>query len=164
MVFLITGNGKGKTTSAMGMVVRALGHGFKCAVIQFIKSRAENTGEFRLLHKNNVFWKTFGDGFTWEKDSLENTSEKCKSGWELFKSIANDFDLIVLDEFTYVFNMKMIEQHEVIDFLKSVKNHIVITGRDADKRLIEISDTVSEIVEIRHHYKKYKTSIKGIEF
>lgn len=169
MLFVITGDGKGKTTSALGMVVRAIGHGKKCAFLQFIKSNPESCGEYSALTEKGVDWRNFGCGFTWQQDSLEVTSELCRKGWEDFKILFNsgNYYLIVLDEFTYALEEKFIREDEVLSFLKgnSSKTHVVITGRRASENLKKEADTVSEISEIKHHFNQNggKSEI-GIEY
>ncbi len=169
MLFVITGNGKGKTTSAVGMVARAIGHGEKCAVLQFIKSKPQNCGEFRTLTENGVFWKNYGCGFTWQQDSLKETENLCRQGWGDFKEMyaSGDFFLIVLDEFTYVLEEHLIEINEVLTFLigNNSKTHVVITGRRACNELVEFADTVSEVNEIKHHYNSNgHRCIIGVEY
>lgn len=160
MLVVITGNGKGKTTSALGMTVRALGHDNKCAVLQFIKSEPQNCGEYIFLSKNGVEWKNFGCGFTWQQSSLEETDVLCRKGWKEFKNMVKTgkYYLIVLDEFTYAIEEKAVDKEEMLSFLKgnniigSEKTHVVVTGRNACKEIIEIADTVSEIKEVKHHF------------
>lgn len=167
MLFIITGNGKGKTTSAMGMITRALGHGLRCAVIQFIKSKPETSGEYQTMVKLGVLWENYGAGFIWEQKNLQQTEQLCLQGWERAKVLCSsgDYDLVVLDEFTYAVNLNFPSVVSVSDFFKSSKKcNIVITGRDAPQELIDIADNVSEIREIKHHYYKDHSSICGIEF
>ncbi|MBQ4280966.1 MAG: cob(I)yrinic acid a,c-diamide adenosyltransferase, partial [Spirochaetales bacterium] len=115
MLFVITGNGKGKTTSSLGMVSRALGQGLRCAVIQFLKSNPRALGEYRTFTKLGVPWESWGQGFLWDQKTLEPTAELCRQGWESFKTKASggDFDLIVLDEFTYVLSFGLLDKKEV---------------------------------------------------
>ncbi len=164
MIFVITGNGKGKTTSSVGMVVRALGNNLKCAVFQFIKQNPLNTGEFRILSSLGVDWKNYGMGFVRNEDDIKAVSALCIKGWHDFLSVADRYDFVVLDEFTYVLNMGILKTEEVVSALNNLKAHIVITGRDADRLLMDAADTVSEVVEIKHHFGKVKKSIKGIEY
>lgn len=170
MLFVITGDGKGKTTGALGMVVRAIGHNGKCAVLQFIKSDPQNCGEYRTLKNNGVEWKNYGCGFTWEQDSLNKTAELCRQGWNDFKRMycSGEFFLIVLDEFTYVLEENLIDRAEVLSFLKKNKSdttHLVITGRRASSDITEIADTVSEIKEIKHHFNSAgQKSVIGLEY
>lgn len=170
MLFVITGDGKGKTTCSLGMVNRALGNNMRCCIFQFIKNTASDTGEYKFLSKD-VLWKNFGCGFTWLQNDLSETEKVCREGWEEFKkeSVSNKWDFIVLDEFTYVMENKFIPTEEVVSFLNENHDkegfpHVVITGRRASQKLLDICDTASEIKEIKHHFSKTKKAIKGIEF
>ena len=172
MLFVITGNGKGKTTSALGMVCRARGQGLRCAVIQFLKSNPKALGEYRTFSGLGIDWESWGQGFLWDQKDLAPTAELCRKGWESFRTKASggNFDLIVLDEFTYVLSFGLLDKTEVLDFLFTNKGkegfpHVVITGRNAAAGLIEIADTVSEINEIKHHFRSNGgKTVKGIEF
>ena len=172
MLFVITGNGKGKTTSALGMVCRAQGQGLRCAVIQFLKSNPKALGEYRTFSGLGVDWESWGQGFLWDQKDLAPTAELCRKGWDSFRTKASscNFDLIVLDEFTYVLSFGLLDKNEVLDFLKAKVReegfpHVVITGRNAVPELIEIADTVSEINEIKHHFRSNGgKTVKGIEF
>ena len=172
MVFVITGDGKGKTTSSMGMLIRALGNGLKCSVFQFIKKDCANTGEYHVFNNLGVDWKSFGEGFTWAQESLEPTRVKCLEGWNEFteKTQSKIYQMMILDEFTYVLENAFLDKNTVLDFLK--KNykgkddvHVVITGRRACKELVDLADTVSEIQEVKHHFNTNgNKAVKGIEF
>lgn len=172
MLFVITGNGKGKTTSALGMVCRARGQGLRCAVIQFLKSNPKALGEYRTFSGLGIDWESWGQGFLWDQKDLAPTAELCRKGWESFRTKASggNFDLIVLDEFTYVLSFGLLDKTEVLDFLSANKGkegfpHVVITGRNVAAGLIEIADTVSEINEIKHHFRSNGgKTVKGIEF
>ena len=172
MLFVITGNGKGKTTGALGMVSRALGQGLRCAVIQFLKSNPAALGEYRTFTGLGVDWESWGRGFLWDQKDLEPTVEVCREGWESFvtKACGGDYGLIVLDEFTYVLSFGLLDKTEVLDFLASHIHtegfpHVVVTGRNAPAELVEMADTVSEIAEIRHHFRSNGgKTVRGIEF
>lgn len=172
IIMSITGNGKGKTTSALGCCVRALGHDKKVAIIQFIKHDVESYGEFKCLTKLGCTWKSFGEGFTWKQETLDATREKCLEGWDFFIHCleSGEFDLIVLDELTYTFNYNLLDEKKVLSYLKKKKIEsncpmIIITGRGASDALIEVSDTVSRIENVKHHYKSLGQSAKEmIEF
>ncbi len=160
IIMSITGNGKGKTTAALGCCVRALGHDKKVAVIQFIKHDVENYGEYKCLSKLGCTWRSFGEGFTWKQETLGPTKEKCNNGWSFFKECIEkgEYDLIVLDELTYTFQYDLLDEDEVLTYLKEKKKDpnfpmIVITGRGASDELIDASDTVSRIENVKHHYR-----------
>ena len=172
MLFVITGNGKGKTTSSLGMVVRAMGQGIKCSVLQFLKANPKALGEYRTLNSLGVEWESWGQGFLWDQKDLGPTKELCARGWESFRTKAESgqYGLIVLDEFTYVLTYGLLDSEMVISYLSSHVNtkgfpHVVITGRGAEKELSELADTVSEVNEIKHHFRKNGgKTIRGIEF
>ena len=172
MLFVFTGNGKGKTSSSLGMVVRAVGQGIKCSVLQFLKANPENLGEYRTFKKLGVEWENFGQGFLWDQKDLGPTTDLCKKGWESFKKKAESksYGLIVLDEFTYVLTHGLLDSDEVISYLSSHIGkedfpHVVITGRDAPSALVDIADTVSRIDEVKHHFRTNGgKTIRGIEF
>lgn len=159
-IMVYTGDGKGKTTASMGQLMRALGHGAKCAVAQFIKGDpiTLDSGEYRIAIKLGVVWKNFGSGFTWVGDNERTNADLAVKGWEQVKRwiSASSFDFIVLDEFTYVLSLGYLDTEAVCLWLadhKSEKDfpHLVITGRDAPPGLISIADMVSEVQMVKHH-------------
>ena len=172
MLFVITGNGKGKTTSSLGMVVRAMGQGIHCSVLQFLKANPKALGEYRTLSSMGVEWESWGNGFLWDQKDLGPTSKLCAEGWESFvqKAESGQYGLIVLDEFTYVLAYGLLDKAMVISYLsthigKEGFPHVVITGRGAPQGLVDIADTVSEVNEIKHHYRENGgKTVKGIEF
>ncbi|MGX8682130.1 MAG: cob(I)yrinic acid a,c-diamide adenosyltransferase, partial [Spirochaetales bacterium] len=171
-LFVLTGNGKGKTTGSLGMVVRAAGQGIKCSVLQFIKAAPEELGEYRTFRKLGIEWENYGCGFLWNQKDFGPTEELCKKGWESFrqKAESKDYGLIVLDEFTYVLSRGLLDCDMVVSYLSSHITeegfpHVVITGRDAPSSLVEIADTVSRIDEVKHHFRANGgKTIRGIEF
>ena len=168
MLFVITGNGKGKTTGALGMTVRALGQNLRCAVLQFIKTNPHACGEYATFNRLGVAWENYGCGFTWQQESMGPTKEECEKGWASFmeKVSGGNYDFILLDEFTYVLEYKLLDENMVLDVLRRYKDrvHVVITGRNASDRLVELADTVSVLEEVKHHYMKGISAVKGIEF
>jgi len=159
LIIVYTGNGKGKTTAAMGQVMRVLGHKGKCAVIQFIKPDSLETGEKLAALAMGVLWKNFGEGFTWNSSDISVTANACRSGWEQAKRWMSSglFDLVVLDEFTYAMNEDYVAQNDVLDWLSDHKSqqgfpHLIITGRGASSKLLQIADLVTEMVEIKHPF------------
>ena len=160
LILLYTGNGKGKTSAAMGQMFRALGHNARCAVAQFIKQDPEKLGcgEYRIAQSLGVAWAQFGAGFTWEGENDRINAELAKEGWLQVKQWIMDgvFDLIVLDEFTYTLNLGYLDCEEICTWLSEHKSkkgfpHLVITGRNAPQSLIMLSDMVSDLQEIKHH-------------
>lgn len=172
-LFLIhTGNGKGKSTAAFGLLARALGHGLKAVVVQFIKSRSD-TGEeafFRALPNvaNHLSWHVMGDGFTWETQNAEQDKKTAQAAWALVKQALQDpeINLIILDEFTYTLKYQWLEIEEVVAAIQNrpTMQHLVVTGRGAPAGLIEIADTVSEIALVKHAFHNGVQAMPGIEF
>ncbi|MBW2466803.1 MAG: cob(I)yrinic acid a,c-diamide adenosyltransferase [Deltaproteobacteria bacterium] len=170
LILLYTGNGKGKTTAALGQVLRAAGHGFKTAIIQFIKN-LENTGEIKAakqIFADHLEIYPMGTGFTWDAKDREKLRRAAEKGWELAreKISSGRYSMVILDELTYALNYGLLDQDAVIDFLKQKPKtlHIIITGRDAGDKLIDLADLVTEMKEIKHPYQNGVKARKGIEF
>lgn len=165
---LNTGNGKGKSTAAFGLALRALGHGIKTVIIQFIKS-GTTTGELKALAEFSPLAEVhvMGSGFTWQSDR-EDVIRMAKEGWRLAKGKLADpsVGLLILDEITYPLNYGILSEDEVIAEFKKrpVGMHLVLTGRQASDSLIAMADLVTEMREIKHPYSKGITAQKGIEF
>ncbi len=157
IMLVITGNGKGKSTSAFGMIARALGHGMKVGVCQFIKSRTDTGEEAFFSQQENVDWHVLGDGFTWDTQDREQDIATSKAGWAIAEAmLANeDYDLVILDELTYLLSYDYLDKAPVLEALKNrpAMQHVVVTGRSALVELKEIADTVSVIQEEKHAYK-----------
>lgn len=169
LIIINTGNGKGKTTAAFGQALRAAGQGMKICIIQFIKGQAQ-TGEalaFASAFPGQIELHLAGTGFTWQQE-IETVKEAALAGWRLAKEkILNDaYDLIILDELTYLINFGLISEDEVIDLCRKrpKRLHLVITGRDASPGLIEYADLVTEMRAIKHPFQKGIKAQKGIEF
>jgi len=168
VVLVLTGNGKGKSSSAFGMVGRALGHGQKVGICQFIKNR-KDTGEEAFFGKDpNADWHVLGDGFTWDTQNREQDVATSKKGWSVAKDMLqnNEYDLVILDELTYLLNYDYLDVETVLDDIKArpKMQHVVITGRAASDELLEIADTVSEIADVKHAYRQGIQAQKGIDF
>jgi cob(I)alamin adenosyltransferase len=169
LVIVNTGNGKGKSTSAFGVLLRAWGRGFRICVIQFIKAETGQWGEIKAAKKLGIDWFTTGDGFTWTSKDMDETIARARHGWEIAreKILSQNYDLIILDEFTYTMHYGWLNTMEVIDWLKTNKPadmHLIITGRDAPAALLEYADLVTEMQEIKHPYQKGIQAQAGIEF
>lgn len=167
VLLVLTGNGKGKSSSAFGMVGRALGHGMKVGVCQFIKSRTD-TGEEAFFAKDpNVDWHVLGDGFTWDTQDRRQDIETSEKGWKVAQSMLKDmsYDLVVLDELTYLMNYDYLDNDSVLDDIlaRPEMQHVVVTGRGASKQLRELADTVSEIADVKHAYQEGIQAQKGID-
>ncbi|MBU0483011.1 MAG: cob(I)yrinic acid a,c-diamide adenosyltransferase [Proteobacteria bacterium] len=169
LVLIYTGNGKGKTTAAFGQVLRAVGHGMRVCVVQFIKGEW-STGEVlavgSLSDKVEVHIK--GSGFTWLAEDKQEVVRVALDAWEFAKEkmMSGDYDLLVLDELTYLVTYEIIDQSEVVEVLKKrpAGLNVVITGRGVSPALIEVADLVTEMMEVKHHFRNGVTARKGIEF
>lgn len=164
-----TGNGKGKSTAAFGMVLRAWGRGFRICVIQFLKNEGGKWGEVLAAQKLGIEWHISGDGFTWTSKDMDATIARARQGWELAreKIASGQYDLIVLDEFTYPLAFGWLDLAETLHWLQENKPstlHLVITGRDAPAALIEYADLVSESQEIKHPFQHGIKAQPGVEF
>ena len=169
LLIVNTGDGKGKTTAALGIVLRAWGRGFRICVIQFIKAETGRWGEIRAAKKLGIEWHTTGDGFTWLSKDMDETTARALHGWEIAKEriASKQYDLIVLDEFTYTMVYKWIDTDEVMEWLRLNRPsnlHLVITGRSAPEALIQQADLVTEMKVIKHPYEQGITAQPGIEF
>lgn len=169
LVIVNTGNGKGKTTAALGTLLRAWGREMKVCVIQFIKAETGNWGEIRAARKLNLEWYSMGDGFTWLSKDLDESKQKARAAWELAqgKIASGKYDVIALDEMTYSFHFGWLDINETVDWLKANKPadlHLIITGRDAPAELIEYADLVTEMREIKHPFTRGIKAQAGVEF
>jgi cob(I)alamin adenosyltransferase len=169
LVVVNTGEGKGKTTAAMGMIFRALGHGLRVCVIQFIKHENGQWGEVKTARALGIEWHKAGDGFIWKSKDTNESLAHAVQGWKLAqeKIASGAYNLVVLDEFTYPLQFNWLNTGEVIDWLKANKPqdlHLVITGRYAPDALVKYADLVSEIHEVKHPYQQGITAQAGIEF
>ena len=166
LIIVHTGDGKGKTSAALGMLLRSLGHGFKCTVVQFIKG-GRGTAE-SLLKSPLLQWDKVGQGFTWDTQSRENDMKCARAGWDLVQRHLADPDLkfLLLDELNIVLSYEYLPAAEVIETLQSKRDdlHVVVTGRGALPAMIEIADLVTEMKEIKHPFQQGIKAQPGIEF
>ena len=167
-IIIHTGDGKGKTTAALGTVFRALGHGQKVCVIQFIKGQGKY-GERILAEKlENLDWHICGKGFVFKKENVEEDRKIAEEGFRLAAEIiASDrYDLVVLDELTYLPALDFLGAEKIVETLrtKPERLNIIVTGRKAPPELVEIADTVSEVRVVKHAYQQGIKAQKGIEF
>jgi cob(I)alamin adenosyltransferase len=169
LLLVFTGNGKGKTTAALGLTMRALGHGHKVCFIQFIKG-SWKYGELEAAARfeDLLDFHVMGRGFTWKSDNLAKDTAAARQAWEFAKKTIqeNRHRLVVLDELTYLVTYGMIAEQEIIEALtkRDPGMHIVVTGRGAGEGLIQAADLVTEMREIKHPYKKGVKAQKGMEF
>src|SRR5712692_5796655 len=171
LLMVHTGNGKGKTTSALGLMMRAAGRGLKCCMIQFMKSRNDRYGEHQAAEKLGIEVHTMGDGFTWDTKNPEQDRTTSRKTWELCveKLRSGDYDMLVFDELVYVLSYDMLPVAEVLEEIRAARErqpsvHIVVTGRDAPKELIDAADLVTEMTEVKHPFQAGIRAQKGIEF
>jgi cob(I)alamin adenosyltransferase len=166
LLIVHTGDGKGKTSAALGMLLRSLGHGFKCAVVQFIKG--DRGSAEALLESPLLQWDRVGEGFTWDTQSRERDTRCARAGWELVRRHLEDPELkfLLLDELNIVLGYDYLPLTEVIEALRNKPEnlHVVVTGRGAPPALIEIADLVTEMKEIKHPFKQGIKAQRGIEF
>lgn len=167
LLLVLTGNGKGKSSSAFGMVARSLGYGYKVGVAQFLKSRRD-TGEEKFLGTQpNVQWQVLGDGFTWDTQNRDADIATAQRGWQVAQGFLRDetLHLVVLDELTYLLKYGYLDSAQVCADLSArpAMQHVVITGRAAPDCLLEIADTVSEIADIKHAYRAGIKAQPGID-
>ena len=168
LVLLNTGNGKGKTSAALGVTMRAWGRGWKICWLQFIKSKGSHYGETYAAERMGIEMLSLGDGFTWLSENIEHDIALAQEAWELAREKINsgDFDLVVLDEITYPITYGWLAVDEVIQTLRDrpANVDIIMTGRDADPALIEFADTVTEMREVKHVYQTGVKAQPGIDY
>ncbi|MGH9425275.1 MAG: cob(I)yrinic acid a,c-diamide adenosyltransferase [Terriglobia bacterium] len=167
LIIVHTGNGKGKTTAALGLALRAVGCGFRVAMIQFIKGKWKY-GERDSAPRIGLELIPMGQGFTWESKDIEVDKAMMRAAWEECKVRAHsgNYDLLIFDEINYVLGYGYLPVEEVVEVLraKPPSLHIVLTGRNARPEIIEIADLVTEMKEIKHPFKKGIKAQRGIEF
>jgi cob(I)alamin adenosyltransferase len=169
LIIVHTGTGKGKTSAALGMVFRALGHGMRVGVVQFTKGAIE-TGEaaFAKQLEGRVDFYTLGEGYTWETQDRGRDTAMAGRAWEQARALIGDprYQIVVLDELNIVLKYNYVPLDEVLDALRHKRGdlHVIITGRNAKDELIELADLVTEMKLIKHPYKSGVKAQKGIEY
>ena len=169
LVIVNTGTGKGKSSSAFGMVFRAAGWNMKVCVIQFIKGQWQ-TGEQKAAERfENIEWYALGDGFTWDTKNPEQDIKTSRDIWEFSKAkiLSNEFDLVILDEINYCCGYNWITGQEIADFIRNEKPaylHLVLTGRHAAPEVIDIANTVTDMQPVKHAFEQGIKAEQGIEF
>ena len=169
VALLITGNGKGKTSSAFGMVMRALGYGMKVGVVQFIKGEQLSGEEIYLRdHCPQVEFHQMGTGFTWDTQDRSGDIAAAKSTWVLARAMLQDasFDLVVLDELTYMIAFDYLPEDDIIEAIRCRprEQSVVVTGRGGGTALQEVMDTISEVKEVRHAYNNGIKARRGVDY
>ncbi len=166
-LLVLTGNGKGKSSSAFGMVARALGHGMKVGVAQFIKGRSDTGEEAFFRPHANVIWHVLGEGFTWDTQNLARDTETAQQGWNIARQLLRDesISLVVLDELTYPIKYGWLQLDEILADIKArpVMQHVIITGRGATQELIDHADTVTELADVKHAFRAGIKAQKGVD-
>ncbi len=169
LLIVHTGKGKGKSTAAFGMVFRAIGHGMKAGVIQFVKG-AWGTGERTILEQfpGLVTIKAMGEGFTWETQDRERDVAHARAGWEEAKKLIADpaYKMVLLDELNIVLRYDYLPLDEVLTVLKNkpAGKHVIVTGRNAKEEMIELADLVTEMEQVKHPFRSGVKAQAGIEF
>ncbi len=167
LLLVLTGNGKGKSSSAFGMAARAIGHGMKVGVAQFIKGRTDTGEEAFFRRCPEVEWQVLGEGFTWDTQNRERDVQKAQAGWEFAKTMLADpaFDLVILDELTYTMNYGYLDTAQVLADIaaRPAMQHVVVTGRAASQALMDAADTVSELMDVKHAWRAGIKAQPGID-
>lgn len=167
LLIVITGNGKGKSTSGFGTVARAVGHGLKASVVQFIKGTWA-CGERNLLENAGTEFHVMGTGFTWNTQDRERDMAAAAQAWESAKVLLADetIDLVLLDEITYMLSYKYLDTAEVLETIanRPPMQHVIITGRKCHRDVIEMADTVSEVQSVKHAFEAGVKAQKGIDW
>ncbi|MCW8863994.1 MAG: cob(I)yrinic acid a,c-diamide adenosyltransferase [Colwellia sp.] len=167
IVIVITGNGKGKSTSGFGTIARAAGHGLNAAVVQYIKGTWA-CGERQLLENAGVSFDVMGTGFTWNTQDKAQDIAAAQKVWQRSKELLSDsrVDVLLLDEITYMVAYKYIDLEEVLSAIKNrpQSQHVIITGRGCHRAIIELADTVSEVQSIKHAFDNGIKAQKGIDW
>jgi cob(I)alamin adenosyltransferase len=169
LLIIHTGKGKGKSTAALGMVMRAIGHGFKVGIVQFVKGKWE-TGERVVLERfaDQVTINTMGEGFTWETQDRQRDIAAARAAWNQAVELIRDpaYKLVLLDELNIVLRYDYLPLEEVLEVLrdKPEDKHVIVTGRNAKDELIEIADLVTEMTMVKHPFREGVKAQAGIEF
>ena len=168
LVIVNTGNGKGKSSSAFGMMIRGVARGWNVAVVQFIKSGDWKVGEEKIGRQLGVDWHAYGDGFTWDSDDMSNDIAHAREGWDKAVELlqAGEHQLVIFDELTYLSSFGWLPISDVVAAISARPSHVnvIITGRDAARELIDIADTVTEMVEVKHAYQQGIRAMRGLDY
>jgi cob(I)alamin adenosyltransferase len=169
LVLLVTGHGKGKSTSAFGMLLRAWARGYRCGVFQLVKSGKWKVGEAKAAEAlGGIDWEKMGDGWSWLSKDLDESADMARAGWaEVKQRIADErYEFLLLDELTYPVKWGWIDVDDVVRTIRDRPGfqHVVITGRDADPKLVELADLVSEVQKVKHPMDQGIRAQQGIEW
>lgn len=168
LLLVLTGPGKGKSSSGFGMLARALGHGMKVGVVQFIKGRRETGEEAFFRHQPGVDYHVMGEGFTWDTQDRERDIQAAEAAWEVSRGMLADpsVELVLLDELNIALRYEYLDLDRILDDLQArpVRQHVIVTGRNAPEQLVELADTVTEMRVVKHAFKDQGVKAqKGIE-
>jgi cob(I)alamin adenosyltransferase len=168
LLLVNTGDGKGKSSAAFGVMIRAVARGWKVAVLQFIKSGDWAVGEEKIGRQLGVDWWALGEGFTWDTKDPEHDRATARSAWEVARGVieAGEHQLVVLDEITYLLTWGWLDLDEVLGVLRDRPPHVnvICTGRDAPAELIDLADTVTEMRQVKHAYDQGIRAKRGIDY
>ena len=168
VIIVNTGDGKGKSSSAFGVMIRSVARGWKVAVVQSIKSGQWNVGEEKVGRQLGVDWWTIGEGFSWDSEDLTRDEAVAREAWAQAKALiqAGEHRLVILDEITYPMTWGWIDTDDVVDTIRSrpATVNVVLTGRDAPQALIYVADTVTEMCMLKHSFERGITAMKGIDY
>lgn len=168
VLLINTGTGKGKSSAAFGVVARALGHGLKVGVVQFVKGRSDTGEEAFFRKQDNISWHVGGEGFTWETQDADRDAAAARAAWAVAAALLADptVGLVVLDEFTYTFKYRWLEEAPVLAALaaRPPHQHVILTGRGAPEALLAVADTVTDMSLVKHAFKSGIAAMPGMEF
>ena len=168
LVLVNTGDGKGKSTAAFGTILRAVSQNWPVAVVQFLKSGDWHTGEEKVCRELGVQWFSAGDGFTWDSDDLDESRAMAVAAWEFSAQLiaGGEYRLVVLDEISYAMTWDWIDAAEVASALESRPERVsvILTGRDMADEVIEVADTVTEMVKVKHAFDRQILAKKGLDY
>ena len=168
LVLVNTGNGKGKSSAAFGVMVRAIARDWKVAVVQFVKSSEWKVGEEKVGRQLGVDWRARGGGFTWDSSNLQHDIDLAQAAWNEADEIisSGDYDLVILDELTYLCSWGWVPTADVVKSIENRPRHVnvVITGRDAPQEFIDVADTVTEMRHVKHAYDMGILAKRGIDY
>lgn len=168
LLLVNTGDGKGKSSAAFGVMNRAVARGWRVAVLQFVKSGDWKVGEETIGVQLGVEWHALGDGFTWDSNDLDHDKEVGRVAWERAAALitAGEHELVILDELTYLWNWGWIDGEDVLRVLRDRPRHtnVIVTGRDAPAALIDLADTVTEMRNVKHAYDRGIAAKRGIDY
>lgn len=168
LILINTGDGKGKSSAAFGVMGRAWARGWRVCVVQFLKSGKWQSGEHKLATHLGIEWHSLGDGFTWESTDIDETAAKARHAWSVAreKIASGTYQLVILDEVTYAVNYGWIDVADVVATLteRPAKTNVILTGRNAPEELLALADTATEMRVIKHAYDQGIRAMKGIEY